>query len=120
MAGQHGGGHGPHASGDGGNGTHHGFGRSEIHVTHQMAGGVHIDTHVDDHLAGGEAVGTDNPGPSSGGDQQLCPTAFAKSAVRVWQRVTVAFRFSSSIAAGLPMTRLRPTTTARLPVGSKP
>ena len=34
--------------------------------------------------------------------------------------VTVAFRFSSSIAAGLPMTRLRPTTTARLPVGSKP
>ena len=113
MAGQHGGGHGPHASGDGGNGTHHGFGRSEIHVTHQMAGGVHIDTHVDDHLAGGEAVGTDNPGPSSGGDQQPRPPA---SPVRV----TVAFRFSSSIAAGLPMTRLRPTTTARLPVGSKP
>ena len=43
-----------------------------------MAGGVHIDAHVDDHLAGGEAVGTDNPGPSSGDDQQLCPTAFGR------------------------------------------
>ena len=35
--------------------------------------------------------------------------------VRELQRVTVAFSRSSIMAAGLPTTRLRPTTTARLP-----
>ena len=35
--------------------------------------------------------------------------------VRELQRVTVAFSRSNIMAAGLPTTRLRPTTTARLP-----
>ena len=42
------------------------------------------------------------------------------STVRVWQTVTVAFFFKSIMAAGLPTTRLRPTTTAFFPVQSMP
>ena len=40
--------------------------------------------------------------------------------VRVWQMVTVAFFAISIIAAGLPTTRLRPMTTAFVPLQSMP
>ena len=44
----------------------------------------------------------------------------ARSGVRLWQSVTVASACSRSCATGRPITRLRPTTAARLPAGSKP
>ena len=44
----------------------------------------------------------------------------ARSAVLLWQTVTVAFSRRSSSAAGLPMTLERPTTTACLPASSMP
>ena len=40
--------------------------------------------------------------------------------VLVWQTVTVAFLPMSIMAAGLPTTRLRPMTTAFLPLQSMP
>ena len=40
----------------------------------------------------------------------------ARSAVRLWQMVTVAFSCKSSSAMGLPTMLLRPTTTASLPL----
>ena len=42
------------------------------------------------------------------------------SLVRVWQVVTVAFLPMSMMPRGLPTTRLRPMTTAFLPVQSMP
>ena len=42
------------------------------------------------------------------------------STVRVWHMVTVAFFFWSIMETGFPMTRLRPMTTARLPVRATP
>ena len=44
----------------------------------------------------------------------------ARSRVREWQTVTVAFRSNSMSATGLPTVLLRPTTTARLPSISTP
>ena len=44
----------------------------------------------------------------------FCRCSF-RSAVREWQMVTVALRFSSSIATGMPTMLLRPITTAFLP-----
>ena len=44
----------------------------------------------------------------------------ARSAVREWQIVTVAFSARSSIAIGLPASSLRPITTASLPSSSMP
>ena len=44
----------------------------------------------------------------------------ARSAVREWQIVTVAFAARRSIAIGLPASSLRPITTARLPSSSIP
>ena len=44
----------------------------------------------------------------------------ARLAVRLWQMVTVADAFSSSIAMGLPTMSERPSTTADLPAGSMP
>ena len=47
-------------------------------------------------------------------------TSAARSAVREWQTVTVAFACKRSIAAGLPTISLRPMTIASFPVGSMP
>ena len=44
----------------------------------------------------------------------------ARSRVRELQRVTVAFLRSSSMAAGFPTTRLRPTTVTRRPSRGMP
>ena len=44
----------------------------------------------------------------------------AKSAVREWHTVTVAWRSRSSRAVGRPTRGLRPTTTARFPATSTP
>src|SRR5262249_47529550 len=48
------------------------------------------------------------------------PTSAARSRVREWQIVTVAWRSSSRKAAGLPTRLLRPTTVARAPLSSTP
>ena len=45
-------------------------------------------------------------------------TCAARSAVREWHTVTVAFACISSIAIGRPTISLRPITTASLPAGS--
>ena len=49
-----------------------------------------------------------------------CRHTAGRSAVLEWHMVTVAFRLCNSIDTGLPITRLRPMTAARLPAGSQP
>ena len=69
-------------------------------------------------LTVGEVCGVCDAAGAPAGAVLLQPlnadTALA-AALRELQMVTVAFSRSSIMAAGLPTTRLRPTTTARLP-----
>ena len=46
--------------------------------------------------------------------------SLARSSVFEWQMVTLALRRSSIMDTGLPMTRLRPTTTTCLPATGMP
>lgn len=119
VTGQHRGGHRANAAGDRRDGVRHRFCSSKVHVAHQHPIRIQVDANVDDRLTGGDMGYAQHPGFPGRRDEHVGRRhSAARSAVRVWQSVTVAFRCSSSMAAGFPMTRLRPTTTARLPVSS--
>ena len=55
--------------------------------------------------------------PAAANTKSAWRSAAAKSGVRVWQTVTVAWRVSSRAASGRPTASPRPTTAARLPSG---
>ena len=58
--------------------------------------------------------------PTAATSTSACRVCDARSAVALWQIVTVAFACSSSNAIGLPTVLLRPMTTACLPRSSMP
>ena len=117
VAGQHGGGDGADARGDGAYGLHDRLHGLEIDVAHQPAlrlGVVYADVY--DRLAGRKVLRRQRLGPAEGGDDDVGAAGdLRKVSVREWQMVTVALRCMSSMATGRPMTRLRPTTAARFP-----
>ena len=89
---------------------------AELYVTAQLALFVHMDAHVYHGLALTQAVGTHGTHLAHGTTTTSASLQMAgRFCVRELQMVTVAFSRSSIMAAGLPTTRLRPTTTARLP-----
>ena len=53
--------------------------------------------------------------PTAATSTSRLPAPLARSRVRLWQIVTVAWRGSRSSAIGLPTMLERPTTTARAP-----
>ena len=116
MAHQHGSRHGADAAGDGGDGLHHRLCLAKADVTAEFAFLVDMDAHIHDDLTGPQMLCADKAIlPMATTTTSASRQTSGRFRVRELQRVTVAFSRSSIMAAGLPTTRLRPTTTARLP-----
>ena len=52
-----------------------GLGPSALHISHQIAVLVHVDAHVQHHLAGGQTLGGHRSSLACRRHQQICPTA---------------------------------------------
>ena len=93
----------------------------EIDVAAQLAGVVAVHADVDDDRAGLDHVGGERVAPADRGHHDVgLARVVARSAVALWQMVTVALACKSSSAIGLPTVLLRPITTACLPRSATP
>ena len=115
MLGQDRGGDGPNPAGHGCNSPRGPDGALEVHISLESALRAHVDPHVQHHLSRGQKAGVHQSALAG-----ACRHTAGRSAVLEWHMVTVAFRLCNSIDTGLPITRLRPMTAARLPAGSQP
>ena len=75
MAHQHGGGHGTHAAGDGGDGLHQRLGFAEADVAAELSFLVDMDAHVHDHLPLAQMLSTDGAGLAHGHHHDVGLTA---------------------------------------------
>ena len=108
MLGQDRGGDGPNPAGHGCNSPRGPDGALEVHISLESAPGAK------------KPASTNPLWPAAATRISACRHTAGRSAVLEWHMVTVAFRLCNSIDTGLPITRLRPMTAARLPAGSQP
>lgn len=122
MLGQDRGGDGPNPAGHGCNSPRGPDGALEVHISLESALRAHVDPHVQHHLSRGQKAGVHQSALAGGCHQDLRLPAHRRQVGPFWSgtMVTVAFRLCNSIDTGLPITRLRPMTAARLPAGSQP